>query len=127
METSCWGGSRDGGGTRKPSGKEMKMQEKLGKRPRTSGWGLAGTAAHACIWNFPRLGKMPAQSKQHRLRYLASVHTFCSQTPGFPSGTYIPGHTLPYSLGDLMMRVSVRGAPAPLLGWSWDPAPPVGV
>lgn len=105
----------------------MKMQEKLGKRPRTSGWGLAGTAAHACIWNFPRLGMMPAQSKQHRLRYLASVHTFCSQTPGSPSGTYIPGHTLPYSLGDLMMRVSVRGAPAPLLGWSWDPAPPVGV
>lgn len=27
MDKSCWGGSRDGGGTRKPSGKEMKMQK----------------------------------------------------------------------------------------------------
>lgn len=77
----------------------MKMQEKLGKRPRTSGWGLAETASHACIWNFARLGAMPTQSKRHRTRYLASVRTFWSQTPGFPLGTNIPCHTLPYSLG----------------------------
>lgn len=60
---------------------EMKLQEKLGKRPRTSGWGLAETASHACIWNFARLGAMPTQSKRHRIRYLASVCTFWSQTP----------------------------------------------
>lgn len=94
MEKSCWGGSRAGGGTRKPSGKEMKMQEKLGKRPRTSGWGLAETASHACIWNFARLGAMPTQSKRHRIRYLASVCMFWSQTP--PRFPFRNQHSLPY-------------------------------